>query len=136
MYFELEEKELEKLPDFKDLSGKSSGESKLINLDVVNREEYFALQFQGYVKIPADGIYTFYSSSDDGTKLYIYDKLAVDNDYTHGMTEKLGDIALKKGLHPIKVQFFQGYGGKGLRVSYKGPGLVKQEIPAMALFHR
>jgi hypothetical protein len=114
---------------------KSSGEAILFNLDVAKREEYFALQFQGYVKIPADGMYTFYSSSDDGSKLFIHDKLVVDNDYTHGMTEKSGDVALKKDLHPIKLNFFQGYGGKGLKVSYKGPGIDKKEIPSSALFH-
>ncbi|MCK4560399.1 MAG: chitobiase/beta-hexosaminidase C-terminal domain-containing protein [Calditrichia bacterium] len=134
-YSELEEKELEKLPDFESLSAKSTGNAKLINLEIIERDEYFALQFNGYVKIPADGIYTFYSSSDDGTKLFIHNELVVDNDYTHGMTEKSGDIALNKGLHPIKLNFFQGYGGKGLKVSYKCPGVDKQEIPTNVLFY-
>ena len=98
-------------------------------------EEYFGLRFTGFVHVPKDGIYTFYSDSDDGSKIFIHDRLVVDNDYTHGMTEISGQIALKKGKHPIKVVFFQGEGGKGLAVSYSGPSIQKTSIPRRALFY-
>jgi len=42
---------------------------------------------------------------------------------------------LEAGWHSIKLEYFQMGGGKALRVSWKGPGLKKQEIPAKALFH-
>ena len=46
-----------------------------------------------------------------------------------------GQIALKAGTYPIRITFYQGMGGKGLEVSYKGPGVEKQQIPPQALFH-
>jgi hypothetical protein len=52
------------------------------------------------------------------------------------MSEISGDIALKKGKHPIRLIYFQGRGGKGLEVNYRGPGVKKQEIPAKVLFHQ
>ena len=97
--------------------------------------DFFGLQFAGFVYVPADGIYTFYSNSDDGSKVFVHDKLVVDNDFTHGMTEVSGQIALKEGKHPLKVVFFQGEGGKGLEISYSGPTIQKTEIPQDALFH-
>jgi hypothetical protein len=94
------------------------------------------MKFEGFIEVPVDGIYTFYSNSDDGSKLFLHNKLLVDNDYTHPMTEKSGDVALKKGKHPIRLTFFQGRGGKGLKVNYRGPGVEKREIPAEVLFHK
>ena len=124
-----------KLPDFSLLTPKSVGVTSVLDLKSRESDDYFGLKFVGFVRVPANGIYTFYSDSDDGSKLFIHDKLVVDNDYTHGMTEQSGQIALNKGNHPITVIFFQGEGGKGLEVSYSGPTIEKTTIPANALFH-
>jgi hypothetical protein len=51
------------------------------------------------------------------------------------MREREGVIALKKGLHPISVSFFEKTGGDDLIVQWKGPGLEKQNIPVDKLFH-
>jgi hypothetical protein len=123
------------LPDFSLLVPKSIGTASVLDLKISESDEYFGLRFTGFVHVPEDGIYTFYSDSDDGSKIFIHDKLVVDNDYTHGMTEVSGQIALKKGKHPITVVFFQGEGGKGLEVSYSGPTIQNILIPADALFH-
>ena len=93
------------------------------------------MKFEGFVEVPADGIYTFYLSSDDGSQLYLHNNLLVDNDGTHPMSEKSGDVALKMGKHPIIVIFFQGVGGKGLELNYSGPSIEKKEIPATAFYH-
>ena len=58
----------------------------------------------------------------------------VDNDGLHGMREREGVIALAKGLHSIKVTFFEKTGGDDLVVQWKGPGVEKQRIPADKLF--
>ena len=52
----------------------------------------------GLIKIPADGIYSFYISSDDGSKLFIDDKILVDNDGLHGIVEKVTRSLLQKAI--------------------------------------
>ena len=76
-----------KLPDFSLLDPTSIGVSSKLDLKVRESDDYFALRFFGFVHVPTNGIYTFYADSDDGSKIFIHDKLVVDNDYTHGMTE-------------------------------------------------
>jgi hypothetical protein len=125
-----------KIPDFGSLTATEGGIAEKISINKSTKEEYFAMKFEGFVEVPTDGIYTFYSNSDDGTKLFLHDKLLVDNDFNHPMSEKSGDVALKKGKHPIQLLFFQGSGGKGLEVSYQGPGVKKQEIPAEAFYYK
>ncbi len=96
----------------------------------------FGLKFTGYIKISEDGIYTFYTSSDDGSTLYINDKMVVDNDGKHGMQEKKGEVALKTGYHKLLISYFEGGGGKGLEVKIQGPAIEKGEIASSMLFSK
>ncbi|MFC1502019.1 chitobiase/beta-hexosaminidase C-terminal domain-containing protein, partial [bacterium] len=135
-YYENDSDRYSKLPDFSQLKAVLSGVVRKCNLRFRKRQDDFGLVFKGYIRVPADGIYTFYSDSDDGSQLVVGSDLVVDNDYTHGMTEKSGEIALAAGFHPFKLTFFQGMGGKGLEVRYEGPGVEKQEIPSKAFFYK
>ncbi len=60
--------------------------------------------------------------------------MVVDNDGPHGADQELtGKIALSAGNVPVKLEYFQAGGGMFLRVSYAGPGVEKQEIPASSI---
>jgi hypothetical protein len=115
-----------------------SGKVYTLGLDKIipNKDEY-ALTFNGKIQIKKDGDYAFFIMSNDGSRLFIDDKLVIDHDGAHGADmEKTGKITLKAGLHPIRLNYFQAGGGMFLRVNYSGPGIEKQEIPAMVLFQK
>ncbi|MES1219029.1 MAG: alpha-L-fucosidase [Bacteroidota bacterium] len=112
-----------------------TGVTDIFSNKVKQRPEKFVLVFDGYIKINKDGFYTFFTDSDDGSKLFIDDKEVVNNDGNHGNTEKHGKIALKKGFHKISVPFFDGAGNNSLNVSMQPDGGVKTIIPASMLFH-
>ncbi len=99
-------------------------------------KEIFSYTYEGYIKVPISGVYTFYSESNDGSLLYLDGKLVVDNDLHHKIQEGSRKVALKAGWHSIKLGYFQMGGGKALCVSWKGPELNKQEIPENVLFHK
>jgi hypothetical protein len=99
-------------------------------------EGVVALRCTGYVDVPADGVYTFFTRSDDGSRLYIGDTLVVDNDGEHMARELGGSIALARGRHALRVVYFDiGGGDRALTVSWQGPGLARQPLPAAALSH-
>jgi alpha-L-fucosidase len=123
------------LPDFSTLKPKKEGVLPAFALSPRMDNDHFGFEYTGFIKVPEQGIYTFYTESDDGSKLYIGDKLVVNNDGLHGMEEKKGVAPLAAGLHRIRVIFFDRDGGDGLKVSFEGPGVKKQEIPENALFH-
>jgi hypothetical protein len=123
------------LPSFGSLTAVKTGTSTTgFDLSTRNKDDYFGYQFTGYVNIPSDGTYTFYTSSDDGSKLYIGTTEVVNNDGLHASVEKSGSIGLKAGKHAITVVFFENGGGQSLSVSYSGPNLSKQTIPTSALY--
>ena len=94
----------------------------------------FTNSFKGFVNIPKSGDYVFAVKSDDGSRLYIDGQLVVNNDGKHGMIEKRKRIVLNKGLHPIRVNFYDSGGASGLIVSWRKPGGKREQIPAENLF--
>ena len=69
------------------------------------------LVLTGYLEVPADGIYTFALLSDDGSTLMLDGELLGDNDGAHSPVEIIVQKALKAGLHPIEVRYFDCNGG-------------------------
>ena len=95
----------------------------------------FGLAYTGYIKIEKDGLYEFYLTSDDGSKLDIDNEELVLNDGLHGMVEKSGSLFLKKGYHKIDISFFQLGGGSGLDLKMKAPDGEKEEVKDGMFFH-
>jgi alpha-L-fucosidase len=126
----------EKLPDFTGSRPAKTGVVNGFDLSPRTGDEHFAFRYRGFIRLPKDGVYTFYIASDDGSRLYVGDTLVVDNDLLHGLEEKSGQVALAGGLHSIAVTYFNCTGGRGLEVSYAGPGIDKQTISAGVLFRR
>ena len=112
----------------------SSGIIENFTIDEKKRENYFGFRYSGFIKVPKDGIYTFYLKSNDGSRLFIHGEELIENDANHGAVEEPGSVALKAGYHPIMVKYMQCGGGKSLLVSWSGPGMEKHEITAKELF--
>jgi regulation of enolase protein 1 (concanavalin A-like superfamily) len=121
------------VPNFDSATPIKSGIGTNFSLAPKNRTDNFGFSFNGYVFVPATGTYTFYTTSDDGSKLFIGGALVVNNDGKHSVQERSGTVILKSGWHAIKVFYFDATGGETLTVSYSGPGIAKQSIPDAAL---
>jgi alpha-L-fucosidase len=106
-----------------------------ISLKDTSRKEEAGLMYQGYINIPKTDIYTFYLSSDDGSKLWIGNDLVVDNDGSHGDQGKEGGIALKKGYHAFKLGYFNGVGEAGLQLRYSVYGSGEKPLPSSFLYY-
>src|SRR3712207_6465735 len=89
------------LPDFNTLPAVKTGTNPAFDLSPRNRNHNFGFRYRGYVNIPTDGLYTFYTSSDDGSRLYIGSTLVVENDGLHAARETSGRIGLRAGKHAI-----------------------------------
>jgi fibronectin type 3 domain-containing protein len=95
--------------------------------------EFFAFSFKGFIDIQTAGTYTFYTSSDDGSLLYINGTKVVDNDRDQGTTERSGTITLNVGSYPIEADYRQRGGGYAFAVKWQGPGIAKSTIPTARL---
>ncbi|TSA37936.1 MAG: glycoside hydrolase family 92 protein [Porphyromonadaceae bacterium] len=122
--------------DFQTIKPVKTGVVPVFTIEPREKEQFFAFDFEGFIRIPKDGLYTIYLTTNDGGRLYIDDICLINNDGLHPLIEIYKPVALKAGLHPISVKYFQEGGTNGLIVSWQGPGIEKQEIPASVLFHK
>merc|ERR1712096_284273 len=88
----------------------------------------FVAKFTGGQYIARKGWYTFYTGSDDGSKMWVNGRQVVNNDGLHGTRWRSGRIYLRKGYAKIKVVFFERGGGATLYVDWAGPGIRKQRM--------
>ena len=99
--------------------------------------DHFAYVFTGYIDIPEDGIWSFYTKSDDGSALYIDGVCVVNNDGSHSAVSVEGSLPMEKGLHPYKLLYFDDYEGQELSWGWKAPGAADfSPVPASRLFYK
>lgn len=137
------------VPDFRQLKKQPAAHGVVPSPSVkMNGPRKRGVELTGYVKIPADGEYTFYLSTDanKGSKAFVrlhgMELIDADKTYEPGteISSDLGDrknpVYLKAGLHPIRISYV-GKAGPASRLvlKWEGPGLPKQEIPASAFSH-
>jgi hypothetical protein len=97
--------------------------------------DHFGYTFTGMIDIPEDGIYGFFTRSDDGSVLYIDGEKIVDNDGSHSALVASGKVALKKGLHTYQLLYLEDYEGDHLSWGWRLPGKDEFEpIPANRLY--
>jgi hypothetical protein len=111
-------KNSESLPDFEKLKPIGAIYTASLNVPVQDfrdgfpgvskRFEWFAIDYTGKFWIEKPGRYRFLLMSDDGSKLYIDDALVVDNDGIHAPAQRGGRATLTRGIHRMRVSYFQG----------------------------
>ena len=132
--FSLHRGEFDSAGDFGE-SADSSGTVNTIRIPGGAPAENFGLVMDGYLLVPADGVYTFFTGSDDGVMIYIDDEMVVDGDeFHHGITNE-GKAALRHGLHSITVRYFQRMYRQSLGVSWESAQTAREPVPAEALYH-
>lgn len=101
--------------------------------------EYYGFIAIGYFVPPTTGTYTFYTSSDDGSGVWIGENASatsgrttanavVDNGMGSGQgdTKRSGTISLTAGEpYAIRIVHEEGWGGDNLTFSWSGPGIAE-----------
>ncbi|MEO9512041.1 MAG: GH92 family glycosyl hydrolase [Flavobacteriaceae bacterium] len=87
-------------------------------------EDHFGFMFRCKIQIPKDGVYRFFTNSDDGSVLWVDGHKVVNNDGGHAAIKNFGVLGLKKGIHELEVYYFEDYEGQSLEV---GMGILGEE---------
>ena len=102
--------------------------------NIVQEQNNFLLEFEGFLQVEQTGTYDFYSLQDDAMQLYLDGQLVIDRTGERTRRPGTGSIGLEAGLHPIRVLFYEGMGSEFLQIEYEGPGINRQVIPGGALW--
>lgn len=94
----------------------------------------FSARWTGTLTPPASGEYILYTLSNDGVRLWLDDRLVIDNWTEHSITEDKATVPLESGrAYRLKVEFFYAGGQTSMKLLWSGPGLEKQPVPQSAL---
>ncbi len=94
----------------------------------------------GGIRLPAEGTWTFYITTDDGTRLYVSQTLVVNSWISQGSTTYSGTITINPGeskFRRISLNWFQGTGGSQLKLEWENvaAGYARAVVPASALYY-
>ena len=110
-----------------------------------NDGENFSCQWLGYFKPTTTETYTFFTSSDDASYVWVGSNAVsgftttnstVNNGGLHGTIEKSGTIALTSGVYyPIRIQFGELSGGDVMTFNYSTPTISKTTTVTGLVFY-
>jgi outer membrane protein OmpA-like peptidoglycan-associated protein len=74
----------------------------------VYQQDGYGIIFTSTLTVDTDGCYDFLLESDDGSILWIEDRVVIDNDSMHQMRAMRDTLSMKAGRYPVKVWFYNG----------------------------
>lgn len=94
----------------------------------------YSIRWIGQIQPNFAETYTFYTSSDDGIRLWVDGQLLIDNWSDHAQTEDSGSIALASGQkYDIKLEYYEHGGDSVAKLLWSSPSQVKEIIPQSQL---
>jgi hypothetical protein len=95
----------------------------------------FSVRWTGKIMPKDSGTYTFYTTSDDGVRLWINGQLVINNWTVHAPTENKGAITLQAGQkYDIKMEYFERSGGAVAKLMWSSATQAKEVVPTSQLF--
>lgn len=132
------EKPFESTAELESLYKKNDGEAVVhpeiaFGSGVISKEKGTAL-WTGRILVSDSKRYNFATVSDDGSALYIDDKLVVSNWGIHGMKREEGSVELTPGFHKLDIHYYNSGGESGMVLLWGAPGMPWHPVPAKRLF--
>lgn len=126
------------LPDFEKLEPVREGVVAEIDIDQIrgDRDDKFAISLDGLIRIEQDGLYRLTVISDDGSRVYLHGDLFIDHDGNHPPTPASRLLRADAGLHPIRVEHFEGLSHQALELKLQQVSGESDEEMKLEFFHQ
>lgn len=94
----------------------------------------FAVRWTGYVLPQFTEVYTFYTTSDDGVRLWVNNS-SLSNWTNHGTTTNTLTVTLTANISAtLKMEYYDSTGGAVARLSWSSPSQPLQVVPSNRLY--
>lgn len=86
-------------------------------------EDNFSVRWTGYIKAPMTGAFTLSTSSDDGIRLFVDDKMIISDWTDHSLSSSSAEVEMTEGkVYKVKVEFYENGGDAIAMLGWKLPG--------------
>lgn len=97
-------------------------------------QEFWATEWTGAIYAPVAGTYQFLLGSDEGSWLYLDDRLVINNGQSHALREVTTSVVLTAGFHSFRVVMFNWGGPYSLYLKWAQPGRGFEVIEGAFLY--
>jgi hypothetical protein len=96
----------------------------------------FSVRWTGRIEPRHSETYTFYTTSDDGVRLWINGQLVIDNWGDHAPTENASiPVSLAAGQkYDIRMEYYENGGGAVARLEWRSASQTRQIVPQSQLY--
>ena len=101
----------------------------------LDHEDWYELSIDGYIQVDRDDVYHFELESDDGSRLYLHGEPVIENGDNHPSRTRSTWQYLAKGLHPIKIAYFEASGQQELSLRIGAGTRETKPVSSDHLFH-
>lgn len=99
----------------------------------LGQNDFFSARWVGTLRVEQPGVYELFLSSDDGSRLFIDDRLLIDNWGVHTLETKSTSLRLEAGSHALKLEYFDGTGEAIVKLEWASDQIPRQVIAPEAL---
>jgi hypothetical protein len=95
-----------------------------------DQAQNISLRWSGKIVADVSGDVTFFTTTDDGVRLWVDGKLLIDDWTGHAPLENSGTVFMTAGkAADFKMEYYQGAGGAAAALKWSAAGKAKSEIP-------
>jgi hypothetical protein len=92
-------------------------------------DDRISIRWDGRIKAPVSGLYSFYTSSDDGVMLWINDSLLINNSYDHKYMHDSCHVNLIGGeMYKFRIEYYQNKGHADMQLEWAFNGKSRNFI--------
>jgi hypothetical protein len=126
-----------RLPDFSKLTPVRQGITTTIDPRSIEPTlPSFGLVLEGFIELQFDDWFRLVIESDDGSRLQLHGKVINDDDGPHPPRAVGAVLRVAKGLHPLRLEYFELSGDSTLRLFTESAEGDRVEVAKDALRHR
>jgi hypothetical protein len=90
----------------------------------------FSVRWSGQIKVDYAETYTFYTSANDGARLWVNGQQII-NRWSDGAQTNTGTISLQAGQwYPITMEYYEGINTASAKLEYSSPSTPRQVVPS------
>lgn len=86
------------------------------------RRDGFSVRWTGYLHVPFPEKWEIQTTADDGVRLFIGDRLLIEDWKVHPVTRHTVELRLSEGYYPITLEYFDKGGGASVSLLWREPG--------------
>ncbi|MGE5551343.1 MAG: glycoside hydrolase family 9 protein [Bacteroidota bacterium] len=95
----------------------------------------FSCRWTGQIQPLYSETYTFYTYAGDGVRLWIDNKIVIQNWTDRAAAENSGLIALEAGRkYDLRLEYYEGTGNAAMKLSWSSPHQAKEIVPRRQLY--